>query len=416
MTTTEEISITNIIISLKTRGLCFRKMFLDLFSAFDQTKNPFKNNIYCEEILPSKRNSVYNVGGIFQPEIYEFWIKPNPHSDYGELGKMVRFIEYEIPNLDDIVMLEHIFNKLDEQKRDINNIIYIIDTGQCRVNNKDLLFLDSLVIKYGESIFNNLIILHMGCNNIYQTPIYFEIDDEQLKKIEKAKKQFYESRYNQRESEVTRTILSSIELYRSIKSIDYKDKYSNLKKFINNIIYMKFGSAIYAINNGRLIIHTPPIASYDKWISTFSRYILKEKDVKVNLNNLRKEMNSKLKEEKINKKTIENIKKAIINVQKTWEIKKEEYKRVEALRTIQSFIPLVMGVITASTCKNYKFTDIFTDQETNMTNGLNNLLQHEINSLTEYGEPAIKWWINEFSNEIKMINLKSGKIDITNPQ
>ena len=41
-----------------------------------------------------------------------------------------------------------------------------------------------------------------------------------------------------------------------------------------------------------------------------------------------------------------------------------------------------------------KFTDIFTDQETNMTNGLNNLLQHEINSLTEYGEPAIKWWIN----------------------
>ena len=136
----------------------------------------------------------------------------------------------------------------------------------------------------------------------------------------------------------------------------------------------------------------------------------------MNLNNLRKEMNSKLKEEKINKKTIENIKKAIINVQKTWEIKKEEYKRVEALRTIQSFIPLVMGVITASTCKNYKFTDIFTDQETNMTNGLNNLLQHEINSLTEYGEPAIKWWIKEFSNEIKMINLKSGKIDITNPQ
>ena len=277
--------LANIVISGEKNRL-IRKKFLDAIKLHSMVNEFNENKIIDLNHLPSNISLKKNNAGIVLPISYSTKIIDKQGT---ENSKYIKFIEYEIPHCGN----KHydFFDNLEDKNNsiDFNHIIYIIDTSEERLYDQDLNFLHFIILKYGENLLKNLIIIHGKCNYICNR---YSNSYDYFKKLN-----FYNKRIECFEKEINNSLIKNIKQLRNYKMSGYKDKSSPINKYIGHIVFFEFGEVSYRIKDNNICLFDTPLINKTSWILDFFRHILRNMSQKLNfykiINTIHKEKKKK---------------------------------------------------------------------------------------------------------------------------
>ena len=394
---TEEV-LTNIVIS-REKNRPLRKNFLDAAKTFSMVYDNTINLNY----LPSNISCEKNNAGIVLPISYLTKVK-DKHGT--ENTKYINFIEYEIP---DCGKREYDFFDIledEDNSNDFNNIIYIIDTSEERLYDKDLYFLQFLIIKYGENILKNLMIIHGNCNNICE-----RFDNERYKNATpEQKREFYNERIKSYQVGINNKLREYVKQLRDYKSSGYKDKSSRIDKYIQHILYFQFGEVLLHTKDNMFHVNVNPLEDNETWIYNFFRIILKNKCKKVNFYEKVKDKYAEKKTEEKNLKALQIFTKAIENVSINWDKIIEKHRLRELKSFLVNTIDLTIEMFINKFIKNLSITENMVQARHHITTTLRDVLV-QWRDMDEY-ENRTQWFLKELNIEILTLTAENGDVDL----